>query len=1026
MAFDAASEWHQSVCMCPGCMAGTYLAENTGGGTPSEVSFGLDPSSQESGQIGSVIDGLPIWSAYQTAQHIARFSSTYADDGDDPGTSTQVSFRFLDASGVADPNHVFDAANQALTRDIVDQFADVADVTFVELGATDSSANISFRYRDGANGGGYWNGSEVVVSRVGWEPEMDYGTYFRTLMLHEVGHAMGLAHPGVYNGSSATYADADHWNDSEQYTVMSYWNQSNTGGDFGNQTTLGLHDILALHIEYGANMGTRTGDNTYGFNSNSGDAYDFTSTRTDGSYNEVQNLDIAFTIWDAGGTDTLDFSGSAMGTELDLRQGAFGSVNGQTNNIAIAYGAVIENGVGSAHDDTMRGNEVANLIKGGTGNDQIQGGHLVAPVLDTSRDFIGITLNEDPNEFDQYASATGISAFSGTAFTVEMTVNILRMSATSTPLLSYATNWPGSTNELLLELRHDNVIRFLIGGVILETDIDTITLIDGLTHHIAFSWESATGTVTLYIDGAEVWTGVEGLGDTLESGGTLMFGQEQDSVGGSFDIRETFQGTMGDIRVFDDVRTATEIAASAFGDVAGSEPGLVHNWDVDPTDTTTVTDTKGGADLTLVGGPTVTTFATTGAASDDDELIGGEGDDTLLGGIGDDTLWGEGTELPVAPTVFNMARTDASGSPSLSGSNVDFGSSWTFEVLLERHSLTDDGYDIRLPGFRLYCWNDGTISVLFSTVTGGQQDWHYGLFRASAYDELALNRLSITYDATTGEFTGYVNGTQTYSHSFAPGALLSTTVEPLTLRLLDASFGDIRVYDRALSAAEVQATAFVELANPNGVSGLTDYWTMDGSGSAIQQVTGGHAMTDTGVTGRTSQFFEYSYDDTLDGGLGDDALYGEQGDDDLIGGAGDDDLSGGTGADMLDAGSGTNAISGGAGVDMFVFRLETATHTVSDYEVGETIRFEGMDGLTNVYTSLGWGGDAATGLGFGGRANGNRTRLEITVEQAGADTLVEVSGSDVFGVGALDGTLLTILLLNTLADDLSLDNFELA
>ncbi|MEL6700300.1 MAG: hypothetical protein AAFO58_01270, partial [Pseudomonadota bacterium] len=128
MALDGTSQpWHESACGCAGCMADTYLADQTGSGTEG-VSYGIDPSSGESGLVGTIADnGLPIWSAYQTAQHIANFTSTWADDGDDPGTATEVTFRFYDAAGAGGADYVFDAVNQAHTRDILAQYAEVAD-----------------------------------------------------------------------------------------------------------------------------------------------------------------------------------------------------------------------------------------------------------------------------------------------------------------------------------------------------------------------------------------------------------------------------------------------------------------------------------------------------------------------------------------------------------------------------------------------------------------------------------------------------------------------------------------------------------------------------------------------------------------------------------------------------------------------------------------------------------------------------------------------------------------------------------
>lgn len=1027
MSVQVEGEWHESVCMCPGCMANTYLNEDNGPTVdPDDVSYDIDPSSTDSGLIGTAINGLDIWSAYRTAQHIARFSSTYADDGDDPGTSTEVTFRFQDAASAGGANYVFETVNQALTRGILDQFSDVADVTFRELAGDDSSADINFRYRDGENGGGYWNGSEVVVSRVGWEPEMDYGTYNRRLMLHEIGHGMGLAHPGPYNGSSATYADADHWNDSRQYTVMSYWSETNTNASFGHMSTLGLHDILAIQIEYGVNTSTRTGDTTYGFNSNAGDAYDFTSTRTTSSGTETQNLDMAFSIWDAGGIDTLDFSGSTTGTAMDLREGGFSSVNGQIYNVSIAYGAVIENAVGSDFDDEMLGNWAQNHMEGGTGNDIIQGGALTEFVLDASRDFTGFTMNADPNEFGQSAQATGVSAFSGSAFSVEMMVNIIRMSATTTPLLSYAVN--GNANEVLIELRHDGFMRIHIDGNYVDTDILTISLIDGLSHHLAFTWDATTGALSVYVDGDEAWDGTLSAGGSVTSGGTLVFGQEQDWVGGGYYNRETFQGTMGEIRIWDDVRTAQEINDNAFGSISAPASNLQHNWVVDPSDTTSVSDSAGSSDLTLSSGVTVTQENAQGpGVSDDDTLIGGEGNDTLIGGVGDDTLWGEGSNLPPAPEVFGIVQTATSGTTRVEAS-VTMGASWTFEFLIDRQSLGDTGYDIDLPGFSLYAFDDGALSMNIWSPLGGQENWHYSLFRASVWNESDFSRLSITYDAATGALTSYVDGLAVYSYAYNPGPILSTTSGTLRFELLDTQFGDIRLYDRALSQSEIEATAFYELDNPNGISGLTDYWIVDAGGVPRQQITGGDDMTATNVTGTTGQFRYPEFNDSLYGGLGDDDLYGEAGNDMLVGGAGNDMLDGGSGDDLLDAGTGTNTQAGGSGADTFLFRVASGTHTLTDYEAQDTIRFEGLNEL-NIAASIemvgGKGG--VEWIGMGQRGNANRLSLELTLEQVGDDVHATLdSAGGLWSLGTAPDILVTVIIEDALLSSISMSDFEFA
>ena len=87
-----------------------------------------------------------------------------------------------------------------------------------------------------------------------------------------------------------------------------------------------------------------------------------------------------------------------------------------------------------------------------------------------------------------------------------------------------------------------------------------ISASDDKWHHICVSWQSSSGEWQSYLDGglASSGTGFK-TGYTIQAGGSLVLGQEQDSVGGGFDSTQSLKGSLADVNVWSCVLEADKI-----------------------------------------------------------------------------------------------------------------------------------------------------------------------------------------------------------------------------------------------------------------------------------------------------------------------------------------------------------------------------------------------------------------------------------------------------------------------------------
>ncbi len=108
----------------------------------------------------------------------------------------------------------------------------------------------------------------------------------------------------------------------------------------------------------------------------------------------------------------------------------------------------------------------------------------------------------------------------------------------------------------------------------------SVTANDGAWHHICLGWESPTGLWMLYKDGEEKWKGEDFRTDyTIKRGGTLVLGQEQDSVGGGFEAVQSFQGMISNVNIWDTFLSASKIKEMSKSCLLDEEnDGNVYKW----------------------------------------------------------------------------------------------------------------------------------------------------------------------------------------------------------------------------------------------------------------------------------------------------------------------------------------------------------------------------------------------------------------------------------------------------------------
>jgi Ca2+-binding RTX toxin-like protein len=660
----------------------------------------------------------------------------------------QVPYVYQQGAGLVGRNEYFQfapfsAAQQAAATKAIALWDDLIKVSFVQTPvanaditygdlkvAPTTQAYAYLPYNYGGTQAGLQGDVWVSLSQAS-NLQLDNGYYGLATLIHETGHALGLQHPGAYNatpGVSITYqVNAEFYQDTRQYSQMSYFNAEFSGAghiDWNRltwvygQTPL-LHDIATIQAMYGADPTTRVTDTVYGFN----------STADRDVYNFGTNTMPVLSVYDAGGVDTLDFSGWNSNSKIDLNPGAFSSGGGSGvvaldvlkargllpadyteaqylalrqkynavdgllhDNISIAYGTIIENATGGGGDDVIIGNGVDNVLLGNAGADRLEGrlgndmlnGGLGADVM------LG-GLGNDAYLVDDAGDAVTELAGEGTdsvssSISYALTDNVENLTLTGSAL-------NGTGNALDNLLTGDALGNFLLGGL-----------------------------------GNDTLTGLGG--DDMLDGGVGA-----DSMIGGLGNDLYFVDNAGD-SVVELGGEGTDTVSSAISYTLGD---YVENLIL----TGSATDGTGNGLANVLTGNALSNHLDGGAG--DDRLVGGDGVDFFTGGAGNDTFVGEINATRVASKTGGISldmvldfkpgdRIDLSGIDANSGVTGDQAFSWVGNAagkgvgeLSIQHfgnmNAAENALGMELDGVSGDSPFAGPVTVVFGNVDGGAPDF---------------------------------------------------------------------------------------------------------------------------------------------------------------------------------------------------------------------------------------------------------------------------------------------------------------
>ena len=685
------------------------------------------------------------------------------------------------------------------------------------------------------------SGNVIVSARINvpasWitDDEARIDSYVFTAYIHEIGHALGLDHPGTYDAAFLPLLEKIFLNDTYQTTVMSYFRQDHDAyvdASFALPVTPMIADIIAVQDLYGVPVDTNAGDTVYGYGANVEGYLGELFERWTGEGGVSFGNPVTLTLHDSGGIDTLDLRTDTTDQQVDLQPAGFSDVYGLVGNLIIAQDTLIENYIAGSGDDVVTGNDAANYLQGRDGNDDLRGGG-------------GNDVLEGGAGADRLDGGPGMDWTSYRESSTGVTVNFSEGTLTG----AHAVGDVLVNIENIIGSAYADTLTGDDGANSLEGGAGADRLAGGAGEDTA-SYAQSDAAVVVRLHSGEA-RGGDASGDTFAAMVTVEY------IDGN---GATQQETVPDIE---------HLVGSAHADILAGDSRANHL-------------AGGPGNDRLYGGP----------GGGDDVLSGGPGEDSLFGGTGDDVMEGgaDADTLTGGPGADTAAYSHSSGVEVRLHDGTARGGDAEGDVLDGIENLTGSAYADILEGDDNANRLDGGAGVDWLSYEGSDAGVDVRLRNGIGTGGHAEGDVITGFEHVEGSDYNDILGGDSAANHLAGGAGNDGLWSSSGNDILEGGAGADRMYGGPGTDTVVyrnsDAAVTVNLEEGTGTGGhaqgdtIAEVENVDGSGF-------GDVLEGDGAVNR------------LYGGEGDDELKGGGGNDVLEGGAGADQLDGGTGVDAV-------------------------------------------------------------------------------------------------------------------------------